>query len=82
MNFPSTHPKYDKNQMIIVERRMIVPAFLMNDQPRSHMERKRFPIVGRWYAGSSITNGDTSPENIFVFLSMIPEIRMDVIPMK
>ena len=42
---------------------MIVPAFLMNDQPRSHIERSTLPSVGRWYAGSSITNGAGSPAN-------------------
>ena len=50
----------------MVESRMIVPAFLMNDQPRSHIERSTLPIVGRWYAGSSITNGAGSPAKGFV----------------
>ena len=29
---------------------MMVPAFLMKDQPRSHMERRTLPRVGMWYA--------------------------------
>ena len=61
---------------------MIVPAFLMNDQPRSHMLRSTFKSVGIWYAGSSITNGAGSPANIFVFLSMIPEMIIAAIPTK
>ena len=70
------------NHTNMVERRMTVPAFFMKDQPRSHIERRTFPTVGRWYAGSSITNGAGSPANIFVFLSMIPEIIIAAIPMK
>ena len=66
----------------MVERRMMVPAFLMKDQPRSHIERRTLPTVGRWYAGSSITNGAGSPANIFVFLSIIPEIMIAATPMK
>ena len=80
MNAPSTKPKYVVNHTRIVERRIIVPAFLMNDQPLSHIERSRFITVGIWYAGSSITNGAGSPANIFVFFSIIPEIA--AIPMK
>ena len=82
MNAPSTQPKNDVNQTKIVERRMIVPAFLMNDQPRSHIERSTLPTVGMWYAGSSITNGAGSPANIFVFLRMIPETMIAAIPKK
>ena len=61
---------------------MIVPAFLIKDQPRSHMDRSTFFKVGMWYAGSSITNGAGSPANIFVFFSMMPEITIAAIPMK
>ena len=70
------------NQTRIVERRIIVPAFLINDQPLSHIERRTFETVGMWYAGSSITNGAGSPENIFVFLSIIPETMIAAIPIK
>lgn len=52
VKLPSIKPKRLVNQITIVERRMIVPAFLMNDQPRFHIERRTFPTVGRWYAGS------------------------------
>ena len=38
--------------------------------------------MGRWYAGSSITNGAGSPENIFVFLSIIPDTTIAAMPMK
>ena len=75
-------PKRERNQMTIVESRMIVPAFLMNDQPRSHMDRRTLPRVGQWYAGSSMTNGAGSPANIFVFFSMMPETMMAAMPMK
>ena len=61
---------------------MIVPAFLMNDQPRSHIERRTFKSVGKWYAGSSITNGAGSPANILVFLSIIPDTIIAAIPTK
>ena len=37
-------PMYTK----IVERRMIVPAFLIKLQPRSHMLRSTVPTVGIW----------------------------------
>ena len=47
-NVPSTVPKYVVNQTKIVDSRMIVPAFLMKDQPRSHMERRTLPSVGQW----------------------------------
>ena len=45
---PSTTPKKERNQITMVESRMMVPAFLMNDQPRSHIERSTLPTVGRW----------------------------------
>ena len=79
---PSGKPKCDPAQIIIDERRIIVPAFLMNDQPRSHIERRIFPTVGHLYEGSSITNGAGSPANIFVFLSIIPEITIAATPIK
>ena len=61
---------------------MIVPAFLINDQPRSHVLLSTFPTVGIWYAGSSITNGAGSPANIFVFFKIIPEQMIAAIPTK
>ena len=61
---------------------MIVPAFLMKDQPRSHIERITFLNVGQWYAGSSITNGAASPSKAFVFLRVIPETIIAAIPIK
>ena len=66
----------------MVERRMMVPAFLMKDQPRSHMLLRTLPTVGRWYAGSSITNGAGSPANNFVFFKIIPEQMIAAIPRK
>ena len=81
-NFPSTQPKLIRNQRMIVERRIIVPAFLMNDHPLSHMLLRTFPNVGQWYAGSSITNGAGSPANIFVFFKIIPEQIIAAIPTK
>ena len=67
---------------MMVESRMMVPAFLMNAQPRSHMLRRTLPTVGQWYAGSSMTNGAGSPENILVFFKMIPEQMMAAMPRK
>ena len=68
--------------MTIVERRIIVPAFLMKDQPRSHMDRMTLTKVGQWYAGSSMTKGATSPRKGLVFLRMIPETMIAAMPMK
>ena len=68
--------------MTIVESRIIVPAFFMNDQPLSHVRRRTEPTVGMWYAGSSITNGAGSPANILVFFRMIPEMMIAAIPKK
>ena len=44
---PLTTPNTDPAQMMIEDSRMMVPAFLMNDQPRSHIERSTFPTVGQ-----------------------------------
>ena len=44
---PSTTPKKLRNQTRIVESRIMVPAFLIKDQPRSHMDRSTLPTVGR-----------------------------------
>ena len=54
----------------------------MKDQPLSHMLLSTLLTVGIWYAGSSITNGAGSPENIFVFLRIIPEQIIAAIPTK
>ena len=59
-----------------------MPAFLMKDQPRSHMLRSTLPTVGRWYAGSSMTKGAGSPANILVFFKIIPEQMIAAIPTK
>ena len=82
VKLPSTQPNPCKNQSTMVESKMMVPAFLMKDQPRSHMLRSTFPTVGIWYAGSSITNGAGSPANIFVFFKIIPEQMIAAIPTK
>src|SRR5699024_1594206 len=66
----------------MVEQRIIVPAFLIKEYPRSHILLKILPTVGRWYAGNSITNGAGSPANSFVFFKMIPEQMMAAIPTK
>ena len=81
-NCPSTKPKYVVNQITIVDRRMIVPALRIKDHPRSHMLRRTLPTVGIWYAGSSITKGAGSPENIFVFFRIIPEQMIAATPTK
>ena len=44
---PLLHPKFIKNHKTIVDNRIIVPAFLMKDHPRSHMLRSTFPTVGQ-----------------------------------
>lgn len=40
------------------------------------------PTVGRWYAGSSITNGAGSPAKSFVFLRIMPEQIIAATPAK
>ncbi len=45
---PSTHPKNVVNHTKIVDSIMMVPAFLIKDQPRSHMLLATFPTVGIW----------------------------------
>ena len=45
---PSAHPNEEVNQTRIVASRITVPAFLINDHPRSHMERSTLPTVGQW----------------------------------
>ena len=40
-------PKKVANQTTIVERSIMVPAFFMNDQPRSQVERRTFLTVGQ-----------------------------------
>jgi len=47
-NAPSAQPKRLRNQITMVESRIIVPAFLMKLQPRSHMLRRTFESVGQW----------------------------------
>ena len=49
---------------------------------RSHVANSTDFTVGIWYAGSSMTNGDTSPANILVFLRMMPEMMMAMTPRK
>ena len=46
-NTPSTKPKELVNQTNTEDRVMIVPAFLMKLQPRSHVPRSTFFTVGR-----------------------------------
>ena len=79
---PFSQPKPIRNHRTIVERRIIVPAFLIKDHPRSHILLRMLPSVGQWYAGSSITKGAGSPANIFVFFKMIPEQMIAAIPTK
>ena len=62
---------------------IIVPAFLMKDQPRSHILLNTFPDCRHSdMPASSITNGAGSPANILVFFRMIPEQMIAAIPTK
>ena len=72
----------DTESYMVEDNKITVPAFLMKDQPRSQVARNKFFRVGKWYGGSSITNGAGSPENNFVFLSIKPEITIAAIPIK
>ena len=71
------------NEQTVGDTKMCT-AYFKGDtaEARSHMERSTFPTVGRWYDGSSITNGAGSPANIFVFFKMIPEQMIAAIPTK
>ena len=62
--------------------RMMVPAFLMKDQARSHMLRSTAPTVGIWYAGSSMIKGAGSPAKKRVFFKMMPVHRIAAMPKK
>ena len=64
------------------DSKMMVPAFLINDQPRSHMLRSKSTKRGRRYSGSSMTNGVSSPWKGLVFLSMMPETMIEAMPTK
>ena len=61
---------------------MMEPAFFTKEEPRSYMDFRMSIGRGRWYAGSSITNGAGSPANHFVFFSTIPEKMMAAMPRK
>ena len=43
---PSVQPKLMRNHSTMVDNRMMVPAFLMKDQPLSHILRSTLPTVG------------------------------------
>ena len=61
------------------ESRMTVPAFLINDQPRSHISRSK---VSGWPMITGIHNkGAVSPANSLVF-RIIPETITAAIPTK
>ena len=47
-NWPSTKPKPWRNHKITEEARMMVPARLMKDQPRSQVARSTLPTAGTW----------------------------------
>lgn len=70
------------NQIRTDATRMMVPALLMKDHPRSHMLPSMVPKVGIWYAGSSMTKGAGLPEKALSFFRMMPESSTDAIPMK
>jgi hypothetical protein len=43
---PSTKPKLDVNHTKMVDKRITVPAFLIKDQPRSHILLSTLETVG------------------------------------
>ena len=47
-NLPLTEPKLVRNQMMMEEMTMTVPARLMKLQPRSQVPRRTLPQAGRW----------------------------------
>ena len=67
---------------MMVAKRMIVPAFLMNAHARSHMLRSKSTKRGIRYSGSSMMYGVVSPRNGLVFFSMMPETMIEPIPRK
>ena len=70
---PSINPYPPRNHITIQASSRIVPAFLMNPLSLSHVWSSTVFACGRWYAGSSITNGAASPWNGFVFFRIIAE---------
>jgi hypothetical protein len=58
---------------------MIVPAFLMNKNPLSHMCNTALLSVGILYGGNSMINGDASSLNT-VDLSALDTITATIIP--
>lgn len=46
MNLPFDTPNTEPAQTIIEASKITVPAFLIKDQPRSHIERSKFLTVG------------------------------------
>ena len=44
----SVKPKPWRNQRMMEEARMMVPARLMKDQPRSQVARRTLPTEGTW----------------------------------
>ena len=45
---PFSKPKPWRNHNTMVDSRITVPARLMKDQPRSHMDRSTLPTEGAW----------------------------------
>ena len=57
-------------------------ALLTKSHPLSRVERKTFLGEGRWYEGSSITNGEGLPASDLNFLRITPDITTAATPMK
>ena len=62
--------------------KMTSPALRTKPFARTHVWRQTREGAGRWYGGSSITNGAASPANMRVFLRAIPPRTMIAMPTK
>ena len=62
------------------EAKMMVPARLMKDQPRSQVARSTLTAAGM-VSGQLHDKGAGSPANILVFFRMMPEM-IAAMPMK
>ena len=60
----------------------IVVALFTKSQPLSKVERNTLRAEGKWYVGSSITNGAGFPANALNFFKMTPESTTANTPMK
>ena len=78
----SERSKWDRNQMRMAVRRMMVPAFLTKAQALSSTALALVKNEGMWYGGSSMMKGAGVPASDLNFFRMIPDMMTMTIPPK